>query len=91
MVVLWYRCAEEGIVDRKYYQQWRSCQSKIRHSNEEAARKHARHLGKPYHEYPCSFCNGWHVGRPNHIQRRRLAAQARKLRILRAVNQWQKR
>ncbi len=48
----------------KRHQRRRSCESKVRHSDEEAAARHARSLGVIYMPYPCPFCGGWHLGRP---------------------------
>ncbi len=43
----------------------RSCQTKIKHTSEQSARRHTFYLGKSlYHFYRCNFCGGWHVGRP---------------------------
>ncbi|MCX6786233.1 MAG: hypothetical protein NTU85_00160 [Candidatus Kaiserbacteria bacterium] len=49
----------------------RTCQTKVRHSIKDRAEKHANDLNRKkgngsevWTVYFCSFCDGWHVGRP---------------------------
>ena len=55
----------------------RSCESKVVHQSEQDAIVHARRLGSFCVPYHCSFCNKWHVGRPDRSKRQSLIAKAK--------------
>lgn len=58
----------------------RSCEGKVQHKTEEAARKHAYSLKSvgQYHGYKCNFCKCWHVGRPTKEAKQAYAARQEK-------------
>ena len=54
-----------------------SCARKIRYGHESSAAKAAIHMrvkyGKEFQVYSCSFCEGWHIGKPSIWDRIRMA------------------
>lgn len=38
-----------------------SCASKKRYPTQEAAKRARRHHERDTREYPCSYCDGWHL------------------------------
>ena len=63
----------------KRHKRRRGCESKVKHSTKAEAAAHMRWLnrtlGHKYEIYLCSFCNRWHVGRPDRRQLQILAAK----------------
>ncbi len=66
-----------GVMASKRHQRRRSCESKVRHPDEQSAQKHAHSLKEFSLAYSCPFCHGWHVGRPDKKKRQSLAAKKR--------------
>lgn len=61
----------------------RNCRRKLRHTNYLTALLHARRLQEPDLQiYPCSLCQGLHIGHDPGIQARRLRNLARELRLV---------
>ena len=56
----------------------KSCGKKVRHLSKDDAMMHMREIrrtrGYKYEVYPCKFCHGWHVGRPDKKKVQMIAA-----------------
>ena len=57
----------------------RSCESKKRYADAGIADREAQFMsskfGASWRAYKCQFCNGYHVGRPNHNQKQSMRAR----------------